>query len=59
MTTDIPAAFLAYLGGDLDLRTYLRSLRTCRTEAVFSPEDPIPGFVEMLLIPYLAIKRGF
>jgi predicted ATP-grasp superfamily ATP-dependent carboligase len=59
MTTDIPAAFLACLGGDLDLRSYLRSLRTCSTEAVFSREDPVPGLVEMLLVPYLAIKRGF
>ena len=59
MTTDIPAAFFACLGGDLDLRSYLRSLRTCSTEAVFSSEDPIPGLVEMLLVPYLAIKRGF
>lgn len=59
MTTDIPAAFCACLGGDLDFRSYFRSLRTCSTEAVFSPEDPIPGLVEMLLLPYLAIKRGF
>jgi D-aspartate ligase len=59
MTTDIPAAFFACLGGDLDLRGYLRSLRACNTEAVFSKEDPIPGLVEMLLVPYLVIKRGF
>jgi D-aspartate ligase len=59
MTTDIPAAFLACLGGDLDVRSYLRSLRTCSTEAVFSTEDPIPGLVEMRLVPYLAVKRGF
>lgn len=59
MTTDIPAAFVACLGGDLDFRSYLRSLRTCSTEAVFSLQDPIPGLVEMLLVPYLAVKRGF
>lgn len=59
MTTDIPAAFVACLGGDLDFRSYLRSLRSCSTEAVFSSEDPVPGLVEMLLVPYLAIKRGF
>jgi D-aspartate ligase len=59
MITDIPAAFVACLGGDLDFRSYLRSLRTCSTEAVFSSEDPIPGLVEMLLVPYLAVKRGF
>jgi D-aspartate ligase len=59
MTTDIPAAFFACLGGDLDLWSYLRSLKNCSTEAVYSTEDPVPGLVEMLLVPYLAIKRGF
>jgi D-aspartate ligase len=59
MSTDIPAAFLACLGGDLNVRGYLRSLRTCSTEAVFSSGDPLPGLVEMLLVPSLAIKRGF
>ena len=59
MTTDIPAAFFACLGGDLDFWSYLRSLKNCSTEAVYSTEDPVPGLVEMLLVPYLAIKRGF
>ncbi|MGB6387222.1 MAG: hypothetical protein WBD25_07450 [Terriglobales bacterium] len=59
MTTDIPAAFCACLARDLDLQSYLRSLRTCTTEAVFTPEDPLPGLAELLLVPYLAIKRGF
>lgn len=59
MTTDIPAAFFACLGGDLDFRSYLQSLKNCSTEAVFSAEDPVPGLVEMLLMPYLAVKRGF
>jgi predicted ATP-grasp superfamily ATP-dependent carboligase len=59
MTTDVPAALCALLAGDLDYRGYLRSLRTCNTEAVFSPEDPLPGLAEVILLPYLAIKRGF
>jgi predicted ATP-grasp superfamily ATP-dependent carboligase len=58
-TTDIPAAMMAILSGDTDLRSYLRSLRNCSVEAVFSAEDPIPGLAEVALIPYLAIKRGF
>ena len=59
MTTDVPAAFMAFLGGDLDLKSYLSSLRGCRAEAVFSFEDPLPGVAELLLIPYLVAKRGF
>jgi hypothetical protein len=26
---------------------------------VFSCADPLPGLAEILLIPYLAMKRGF
>jgi len=59
MTTDIPAALMAWLGGDLDLKGYLSSLKKCDVEAVFSRRDPLPGLVELLLIPYLAVKRGF
>ena len=59
MTTDLPAAFMALLSGDLDLKSYARSLRNCNVEAVFSREDPLPGLAEVLLVPYLAVKRGF
>jgi hypothetical protein len=59
MTTDLPAALMALLGGDIDFKTYVRSLRDCNVEAVFSLEDPVPGLAEVLLVPYLALKRGF
>jgi predicted ATP-grasp superfamily ATP-dependent carboligase len=58
-TTDIPAAFVGILKGDTSLKDYLRSLRSCNSEAVFSVTDPVPGLAEVALIPYLAIKRGF
>jgi len=58
-TTDIPAALSAIFSGDTDLKSYLQSLRNCDVEAVFSPRDPLPGIAEVVLIPYLAIKRGF
>jgi D-aspartate ligase len=58
-TTDIPAAFVALVAKDIDFRSYLRSLGNCSADAVFSLEDPLPGLAEILLIPYLAIKRGF
>jgi D-aspartate ligase len=58
-TTDLPAALVAILNGDTDWRSYLRSLRRCNVEAVFSARDPLPAVAEIALIPYLAIKRGF
>jgi D-aspartate ligase len=59
MTTDLPAAFVALLARELDLKTYLRTLKNCNVEAVFSHTDPLPGLAEVLLVPYLAFKRGF
>jgi D-aspartate ligase len=59
MTTDVAAAFMEFVGGDLKIRSYLRSLRTCRVDAVFSLEDPLPGLAEIVLIPYLVLKRGW
>ncbi len=58
-TTDVPAAFCALAAGDTDFRSYLRSVRNCSGDAVFSLRDPLPGLAEILLIPYLAVKRGF
>ena len=59
MTTDIPAACIAILAGDTDFKSYIHSLKTCKVEAVFNREDPLPGLAELVLLPYLAIKRGF
>jgi len=57
--TDVPASLVGLIHGQLDWRTYLRSLRSLNTEAVFSLRDPLPGLVEVALLPYLALKRGF
>jgi predicted ATP-grasp superfamily ATP-dependent carboligase len=59
MTTDIPAALMAFRGGDLDIKNYFRSLRNSNVEAVFSCHDPLPALAELLLLPYLAVRRGF
>ena len=58
-TTDLPAAFMALMARDLHVKSYLRSVKNCNVEAVFSHKDPLPGIAEVLLVPYLAIKRGF
>jgi D-aspartate ligase len=59
ITTDIPAACMAMLAKEIDVRNYIQSLKKCNTEAVFSTEDPLPGIAELFLLPYLAVKRGF
>jgi len=59
LVTDLPVGLLGILQGKLHTGAYLRSLREFDEEAVFSRDDPIPGLVEIALIPYLAIKRGF
>jgi predicted ATP-grasp superfamily ATP-dependent carboligase len=59
MITDVPSAFAGMVAGELDPKSYLRSLRNCNVDAVFSREDPLPGIAEILLVPYLVRKRGF
>lgn len=59
LLTDLPTGALEILKGRQNWRTYLESLRRCDVEAVFSFEDPLPGLVELALLPYLALKRGF
>ena len=59
MTTDIPTAFMAFRAGEVNFRDYVGSLMKCRSDAVFSINDPLPGVAEILLVPYMAVKRGF
>ena len=59
LLTDLPTGIRELCGRRQQLRTYLRSLNTFDVEAVFSRTDPLPGLAELLLLPYLAVKRGF
>ncbi|HSS95400.1 MAG TPA: hypothetical protein VLK33_00140 [Terriglobales bacterium] len=59
MATDFPTAVVEIMRGRLKIGHYLRTLRDADTEAVFSTNDPLPGLVELGLIPYLTLKRGF
>ncbi|HEX2506213.1 MAG TPA: hypothetical protein VHK22_08415 [Gaiellaceae bacterium] len=59
LVTDVPTGLLEIARGSLDWRSYLRSLRRIDTESVFSRDDPWPGLVELALVPYLFVKRGF
>jgi predicted ATP-grasp superfamily ATP-dependent carboligase len=59
LLTDLPTGILEILAGHLDWHDYWRSLRNAHVEAVFNRDDPLPGLMEVALLPYLALKRGF
>jgi predicted ATP-grasp superfamily ATP-dependent carboligase len=59
LVTDVPTGVVEMLAGRLDWRDYLRSLARFNVEAVFKREDLLPGLMELALIPYLSVKRGF
>jgi D-aspartate ligase len=59
LLTDLPTGLLGIVNGQINAGSYLRSLYGCDEEAVFSLEDPLPGMMEIALIPYLSFKRGF
>ena len=59
LVTDVSTGAVEMMGGRLDWRAYLRSLKGIHIESVFSREDPLPGLVELSLVPYLMVKRGF
>jgi D-aspartate ligase len=59
LVTDVPTCILEMLWGRLDWREFLRSLKAFEIESVFCREDLLPGLVELALIPYLYVRRGF
>ena len=59
LVTDLPTGVVEILHGHMGWREYVRSLRGIHVESVFRRGDLLPGLVELMLIPYLAIKRGF
>src|SRR5262249_55230533 len=59
LLTDLPTGFVEIAGGRQGLRSYLSSLKQINVESVFSRDDPLPGLVELALVPYLSVKRGF
>ena len=58
LTTDVPNAARDLRAGTVELADYARTLRGADAEAVFSACDPLPWLYELLLLPYLAVKRG-
>jgi predicted ATP-grasp superfamily ATP-dependent carboligase len=59
LLTDLPTVFQEIFKGRFTIKDYIASMKGKKRFAVFSINDPLPFFVEILLIPYLWIKRGF
>src|SRR5579884_450680 len=58
LLTDLPMAMLDILHGHQKPRDYFRSVIKADVEAVFTKDDPAPGFAELVLLPYLSTKRA-
>jgi D-aspartate ligase len=59
MVTDLPTAVADLWDGELDLRSYWRSLKRTRAESVFCLQDPMPSVAEVLMLPYLVKRKYF
>lgn len=59
LVTDVPTGLLEMASGRLAWREFHRSLRSAHIESVFCKEDLLPALVELALVPYLFIRRGF
>ena len=59
LTTDIPTVFLEIAKGKMKMSEYMASMRGKKVDAVLSFDDPLPFIAEILMIPYLWMKRGF
>jgi D-aspartate ligase len=59
LATDLPTSAVEIIRGRLGWRTYARSLRGWHVESVFSREDLRPAVAELVLLPYLLVKRGY
>jgi predicted ATP-grasp superfamily ATP-dependent carboligase len=59
LVTDTPTVLGEMLHGRMSLGQYARSFRGPMEDAVFSWKDPLPFFMEILMIPYLWWKKGF
>lgn len=59
LITDVPTVLSEIIRGRLRIRDYLESMKGKKEFAVFALNDPLPFLVEVALLPYLLIKRGF
>lgn len=58
MSTDLPTSAREILAGRMSLGSYLASLRRPIEGAIYSPDDPLPAFVDLPLLALLAARRA-
>ncbi len=59
LSTDLPMAIKEICSRRLSLRAYLKSLRPPHERAVFAPDDPVPGLMELpMILRTLARRRA-
>lgn len=59
LLTDTPTVITEIFKGKMKVKEYLNSMKGEKEFAVFSMKDPAPFFFELILLPYLWVKRGF
>ena len=59
LITDIPTVLKDLFAMKIKNKDYINSLKGKKEYAVFSLKDPLPFFMEFIMIPYLWYKRGF
>jgi predicted ATP-grasp superfamily ATP-dependent carboligase len=59
LITDTPVALTEIIKGRMKITDYLNSFRGKKQFSVLSISDPLPFIAEILMIPYLRVKRGF
>ena len=59
LITDIPTFFIEIINRRMKLNDYYKSFKGKKEFAVLSFKDPLPFFIELILIPYLWRKRGY
>jgi len=59
LITDLPIVFKEVMSGRLSLKEYSKTWEGKTALAIFSWKDPLPFFIEFLMLPYLYYKRGF
>lgn len=59
LITDLATVASEIVKGRMSFSDYVTSMRGDKEWAVMSKDDPLPFFVELLMLPYLWLKRGF
>jgi D-aspartate ligase len=57
LITDLPTVAADLFTGHTNLGAYVKSLNRTRVESVFCRTDVVPSFAEVVLLPYLVMKK--